>query len=226
MGVLSKTIILSIAAPSTVVIAQAEVTLKPDRPFLWVQPGQTAVLECCYTNKGKLESFKWIRYFREGNHTIGPANVNLTDLVTQDVDSKTSCGVLNFLTVQPEHSGMYQCWLKDSKRFTHGTYLHVYKPVEKIIDLSEGTKNKILMAEGVLLLFCVLLPSAILLYQSKRHNNLEMKKVKMQEENIYEVNIKTSHTLSESQTYHDKFMRNTRPVFKKGTRIGMDMLCD
>ncbi|XP_060906231.1 B-cell antigen receptor complex-associated protein alpha chain [Labrus mixtus] len=182
MGTVTNVLLCSFV----VVIAQAEVTLKADRPFLWVQHEQTAVLECCYTNKGKSESFKWVRRFHEGNKTKGPFNVTLTDLVTRDVDPKTSCGVLNFLTVQLNDSGMYQCWLEDSRRLTHGTYLHVYKPLEKTIDLNESTKNKILMAEGVLLLFCVLLPAATLIFQSKRHNKLEMKKVKTEEDNIYE----------------------------------------
>ncbi|KAM6994559.1 B-cell antigen receptor complex-associated protein alpha chain [Tautogolabrus adspersus] len=180
MGTVTNVLLCSFV----VVIAQAEVTLKADRPFLWVQHKHTAALECCYTNKGNLESFTWVRHFQEGKKNKGPVNVTLTDFVTQD--QSTSCGVLNFLTVQMNDSGLYQCWLRDSKRFTHGTYLHVYKALEKTINLNERTKNKILMAEGVLLLLCVILPAATLLFQSKRLTELENKKVKMEEENIYQ----------------------------------------
>lgn len=39
------------------------------------------------------------------------------------------------------------------------------EPMEKTINLRETTKNKILIAEGFLLLLCVMLPSAILLFK-------------------------------------------------------------
>lgn len=39
----------------------------------------------------------------------------------------------------------------------------------KTINLSENTKNKILTAEGILLLLCVLLPSATLLFKVRSH---------------------------------------------------------
>lgn len=42
------------------------------------------------------------------------------------------------------------------------------EPMEKIIQLSESTKNKILTAEGVLLLLCVIVPSVNLLCQVRR----------------------------------------------------------
>lgn len=111
--------------------------------------------------------------------------------------------------------------------------------MEKTINLSESTKNKILTVEGVLLLLCVIIPSASLLLQVRKQkvtlhgftqpflydvvtemdvthffsnqspisqisvnhflclsltqsqslHRLEMKKMKQEEENIYQVNI-------------------------------------
>ncbi|XP_041649645.1 B-cell antigen receptor complex-associated protein alpha chain [Cheilinus undulatus] len=167
-----------------VVATQAEVTLEPDMPFLWVQNKQTAVLKCCFNNnKGKIINFSWVRRHHRGNATEGPLNVTITDLVIKGYEPP--CGNLSFISAQPSDSGLYQCLL-DNKIFTHGTYLHVYIPLEKTIDLSESTKNKILTAEGVLLVLSVILPAATVLFQSKKLTELEKKKMKREEENIYQ----------------------------------------
>ncbi|TNN89215.1 B-cell antigen receptor complex-associated protein alpha chain [Liparis tanakae] len=78
-----------------------------------------------------------------------------------------SCGTLTFEPVQLDDSGFYPCWLQgcNVNLFSHGTYLQVYKPTEKMIKLSESTKNQILPAEGVLLIRCVLVPSVTLLFK-------------------------------------------------------------
>lgn len=47
------------------------------------------------------------------------------------------------------------------------------EPLEKIINLSESTKNKILTAEGFLLLLCVLLPAATLICQVRRSHDYD-----------------------------------------------------
>ncbi|XP_034553077.1 B-cell antigen receptor complex-associated protein alpha chain [Notolabrus celidotus] len=170
-----------------VVIAQAELILEADRPFLSVQQGRMAVLECCYTKTMEQKSFKWFKHVEVDSTVIGPHEVNLTDFLTVDTkNNKPFCGILNFLSVQPSDSGFYQCWLIESKVFTYGTYLHVFKPLGKAIDIKESTKNKILTAEGVLLFLCVILPAATLLFQSKRISELEKKKERKEEENIYQ----------------------------------------
>lgn len=167
-----------------VVATQAKVTLEPDRPFLWVQNKQTAVLRCCFTNsKKQLERFTWVRNHHD-NKFRGPYNVTYTDVVIKDYEKP--CGILSFISAKPSDSGLYRCWLEDSKVFTHGTYLHVYMPLEKTIDLSESTKNNILTAEGVLLLLSVILPAVTVLFQSKKLSELEKKKMKREEENIYQ----------------------------------------
>ncbi|KAM7383213.1 hypothetical protein PAMP_002884 [Pampus punctatissimus] len=60
------------------------------------------------------------------------------------------------------------------------------EPIEKTINISESTKNSILTIEGILLLLCVLAPSATLLCKSKKLRGLEKKKMKKEEENIYQ----------------------------------------
>nr|QPF15777.1 Cd79a protein [Diceratias pileatus] len=173
-----------------VVRAQHEVNLKADRPYLRVQVGDSAALECCHTTNVESLELTWVIRVQARNTTLGPRNVKFSDLVTMGDrrESDTVCGTLALKSVQLSDSGLYQCFLKskDIHLFSHGTYLHVYKPLEKIINLSENTKNKILTAEGLLLLLCVLLPATSLLYQSKRLNELERKKVAKEEENAYQ----------------------------------------
>uniref|UniRef100_UPI0037E930C6 B-cell antigen receptor complex-associated protein alpha chain n=1 Tax=Semicossyphus pulcher TaxID=241346 RepID=UPI0037E930C6 len=179
MGTVANLLVCSFV----VAMAQAEVTLEADVPFLKVQHKKRTELECCFTSNVP-ETVTWVRHVQEGKKIKGPNEVNLTQHIT--TGKKESCNTLKFRPAQLNDSGFYQCLLKGSKLFTHGTYLHVYKPLEKTIDLSENTKNQILTAEGVLLLLCVLLPASTLLFQSKRLTVLEQKKMRKEEENIYQ----------------------------------------
>lgn len=167
-----------------VVIAQAELQLEPDMPFLRVRANEKADLKCCFNPGGMSLHLTWIKRISNNESLIGemikhPESVNTSGIF---------CSTLNFKSVHLNDSGLYQCWLNNSKTrmVTHGTFLHVYKPLEKTINLSENTKNNILKAEGVILLLCVLLPSANLLLKSKKLNELEKKKVTKEEENIYQ----------------------------------------
>ncbi|TDH11571.1 hypothetical protein EPR50_G00062240 [Perca flavescens] len=162
-------------------IAQNEMTLEPDRPFLRIQVSQRAVLECCYRASVSV-NITWLKH--PSNKTLHPHAV-ASDHEAKYLNTNLFCGNLNFNAVQLNDSGLYQCLL-NNRLFSHGTYLQVYKPMEKTINLSESTKNKILTAEGVLLLLCVLVPSVTLLFQSKRLNELEKKKAMKEEENIYQ----------------------------------------
>ncbi|KAF1388166.1 hypothetical protein PFLUV_G00087390 [Perca fluviatilis] len=163
-------------------IAQNEITLEPDRPFLRIHVSQRAVLECCFRANVSVNT-TWIKH--PSNKTLAPHAVAFSGREAKDHKINLFCGNLTFNAVQLNDSGLYQCLL-NNRLLSHGTYLQVYKPMEKTINLSESTKNKILTAEGVLLLLCVLVPSVTLLFQSKRLNELEKKKAKKEEENIYQ----------------------------------------
>ncbi|KAG8009933.1 B-cell antigen receptor complex-associated protein alpha chain [Nibea albiflora] len=162
-----------------------------------------AGLECCYSYTGGKLDMGWIKWIKGINKTQVPLAMKSSD----DVDIKTKhetgnnkhCGTLTFKSVKMDETGLYQCWLNSSVGiYSHGTYLHVYSST-KTINLRESTKNKILTAEGILLFLCVLLPSVSLLFQSKRLNQLEKKKARREEENIYQVNFRLV-TTSLSQT--------------------------
>ncbi|XP_047216476.1 B-cell antigen receptor complex-associated protein alpha chain [Girardinichthys multiradiatus] len=167
-------------------VATAEIKLDPDRPFLRVQFSDTADLKCCYKD-GPL-NFTWIK---SSSSKVSKKNqmdqVILSEDVVQNYTQSEGklCGILTLRKVKLSDTGLYQCFLNKEVQ-THGTYLQVFRPMEKTLNLSESTKNKILTAEGVLLLLCVVIPSASLLLKSKSLNRLEMKKMKHEEENIYQ----------------------------------------
>ncbi|XP_073341774.1 B-cell antigen receptor complex-associated protein alpha chain [Pagrus major] len=187
MGTITNLLLCSFVVV-VAVVAVAEVDLMPDRPFLRVELNEQATLECCCSTRVESLQLQWVKRALAHNVTLDPENVTFTDRVKRDErkESDQFCGILRFKSVELRDSGLYQCMLLNRNSMTHGTYLQVYKPLEKTINLSEKTKNKILAAEGILLLLCVLLPATTLLCQSKKLNDLERKKGQKEEENIYQ----------------------------------------
>ncbi|KAM8734315.1 B-cell antigen receptor complex-associated protein alpha chain [Acanthopagrus schlegelii] len=171
-----------------VAVAPDEVAIMPDRPYLRVELNEPATLKCCYSTKLESLMLIWTKRVQGHNFTMDPENVKYTDRVTKEQrkEGDQYCGVLTFKSVEVNDTAMYQCFLNEGFIFSHGTYLQVHKPLERTINLSEITKNKILTAEGILLLLCVLLPASTLLCQSKKLSDLERKKVRREEENIYQ----------------------------------------
>uniref|UniRef100_A0A8C1SR49 CD79a molecule, immunoglobulin-associated alpha n=1 Tax=Cyprinus carpio TaxID=7962 RepID=A0A8C1SR49_CYPCA len=132
--------------------------LEVDKPFERVVLSHEATIRCCY-HWNKKPHFNWIVNIQ---NTSGTTMVRLNDI------------------------GLYQCKLNHNtlQIFTHGTFLQVYKPLQKTLNLSESVKNSIITALAVLLLISVLIPGTMLLCKSKRLNELERKKER-EEENIY-----------------------------------------
>ncbi|XP_031581982.1 B-cell antigen receptor complex-associated protein alpha chain [Oreochromis aureus] len=176
-------VVIFVLSSLVVGFAWGDLTLEPDRPSLSVAVSENASLECCYKSPSGITNVTWIRHHNKTQEVV--LNQTVKSETKESNSVKIYCSVLHFTKVQLENIGFYQCVLND-KIYSHGTYLRVYKPMEKTINLSETTKNKILIAEGFLLLLCVMLPSAILLFKSKKLNELEKKKAKKEEENIYQ----------------------------------------
>uniref|UniRef100_A0A3B4GBD7 CD79a molecule n=1 Tax=Pundamilia nyererei TaxID=303518 RepID=A0A3B4GBD7_9CICH len=145
--------------------AWGELILEPDRPSLSVPVSENASLECCYKSQSGRVNVHWIHYYNKTQQLL------FDKTAESQKDSKSEkiyCAQLNFPEVKLKDLGFYHCLLNDSGNtyYTHGTYLRVYSEcVCKTINLRETTKNKILIAEGFLLLLCVMLPSAILLFK-------------------------------------------------------------
>ncbi|XP_033979824.1 B-cell antigen receptor complex-associated protein alpha chain [Trematomus bernacchii] len=168
--------------------AQSKVTLDPDQPYLRKQVSHRAVLECCFSGE-KSVNVTWVKQTTNKTiHTVPPERVS-EQVTKRDTPGHSKfCGTLTLDPLHLSDSGLYSCHLSgnDGAVLSHGTYLQIYKPMEKSINLSESTKNKILTAEGVLLLLCVLLPSISLLFKSKTLNEREKNKMTREEENIYQ----------------------------------------
>lgn len=104
------------------VVAQNDVTLGADRPFLAVQHSLTAHLECCFTTTKDLGKLRWIK------RTAIDSVVNISDPLPHKLSNEW-CGHLTIKSVQLNQSGMYHCLInltESSHLRTHGTYLHVY----------------------------------------------------------------------------------------------------
>uniref|UniRef100_A0A8C4ZRI3 Immunoglobulin domain-containing protein n=1 Tax=Gadus morhua TaxID=8049 RepID=A0A8C4ZRI3_GADMO len=153
-----------------------KVTLDADRPFVRKQVLETVTLECCYGKSGgDYVAHTWIVSKLIANSTHDLQRVNVTDLRFKDEmpkDPSKVCHKLILMALQTSDAGLYQCFLNNSqhgvKVLSHGTFLQVYKPMGKILNLSENVKNNILTAQGILLLLCVLLPGAKLLFKVTR----------------------------------------------------------
>ncbi|KAL6109806.1 cd79a [Pungitius sinensis] len=168
--------------------APAETLFEADRPFVRAQVHHAAELECCYSTDDHSLTPSWNKVPADEHQVALGKELDGHEAQWSTAPSGRSCGTLTFKAVRLNDTGFYLCCLRGSGHalFSHGTYLQVYKPMEKTINLSESTKNRILTVEGVLLLICVLVPSATLLRQSRRLNELEKKKAMKEEENIYQ----------------------------------------
>ncbi|XP_064884007.1 B-cell antigen receptor complex-associated protein alpha chain-like [Oncorhynchus nerka] len=174
-------------------LSRIQVTQEPDRPSLKVQLSHTASLRCCYSVTGGAVDTTWVTSPHMVNGIL--RGVNWRDnRVTVDGGNLTAAGVMCHTLILREvrlnDTGLYQCFLNHSALrpsvYTHGTFLHVYRPIVKILDISESTKNSILTAEGMLLMVAVLLHGTMMLCKTKKLNQLKKKRVKEEEENIYE----------------------------------------
>lgn len=114
-------------------MAQDEVRLESDRPFLSEMLNGRVVLECCYSCNKDIPEMLWVKRTPAFNRTWLPIAVASSDGVTPKYNVQQSnevkyCGTLTFESVKLNASGLYQCFLNSStiRIFTHGTYLHVY----------------------------------------------------------------------------------------------------
>ncbi|KAJ8287708.1 hypothetical protein COCON_G00003670 [Conger conger] len=190
------------------------VQLNLDQPLVQQKINEIAKLQCCFMVKFELEPI-WVVTTRNGScrsHFITKP-VGLNDRVKRSKGNATTegltCHMLEFGKVYVSDMGLYQCLLNHTQlqcpAFTHGTYLQVYKPMRRFLNIGESTKNSILLSEAILLLLCVLVPGIPLLFKKKKLHQ-HGKKNKGEEENIYEgLNLEdldsTYHQIQRSQVH-------------------------
>nr|XP_056703536.1 B-cell antigen receptor complex-associated protein alpha chain [Euleptes europaea] len=97
---------------------------------------------------------------------------------------------LTFHRAKTRDSGMYYCVVtaSDNNGQSCGTYLWVRRPrPTSFLNIRESIKNKIITAEGFLLLICAIGPGLFLLLRKRWENeSLLQAKKKYEEENLYE----------------------------------------
>ncbi|XP_039368696.1 B-cell antigen receptor complex-associated protein alpha chain isoform X1 [Mauremys reevesii] len=99
--------------------------------------------------------------------------------------------VLAFHPARKSDIGLYFCQVYTDAAWGQscGTYLRVRKPVPvPFLNMRESTKNQLITAEGILLLFCAVGPGIFLLFRKRWENErlLQAKKNEYEEENLYE----------------------------------------
>ncbi|NXU12259.1 CD79A protein, partial [Pardalotus punctatus] len=120
---------------------------------------------------------------------------------------------LSFRHLEHNHSGLYFCRVEfgDAAVQSCGTFVRVREPVPvPFLDLGEATKNRILTAQGVLLLLCAAGPGLLLLFRKRWANEqlLQPTKVSCEEENLYE-----GLNLDECSMYED-ISRGVQPTYQ------------
>ncbi|NXE02827.1 CD79A protein, partial [Chaetorhynchus papuensis] len=156
---------------------------------------------------------------------------------------------LSFQHLEHNHSGLYFCRVEfgEAAAQSCGTFVRVrgeWGPLGGIwgvfggltdsprlaepvpvpfLDLGEGTKNRILTAQGVLLLLCAVGPGLLLLFRKRWANErlLQPKKISCEEENLYE-----GLNLDECSMYED-ISRGVQPTYQDvGTPPAADSLLE
>ncbi|KAL7835708.1 hypothetical protein SRHO_G00280550 [Serrasalmus rhombeus] len=189
--------------------AQLKTILEDDQPSLRIPVRETATVRCCY--RGMPNKVIWYQT------VMTSYNESVLNLVSENEERKikpnisiqdnVQCSSLELKNVKKNDSGLYWCRLNHTDPFyslnTPGTFLQVFEPIRKTLNINETTKNSIITIQGVFLLFCVLVPGTMLLCKSRGLHELEKRKGK-EEENIYEgLNLddctSTYHQIQRSQ---------------------------
>ncbi|XP_049649265.1 B-cell antigen receptor complex-associated protein alpha chain [Accipiter gentilis] len=120
---------------------------------------------------------------------------------------------LTFLHLTHNDSGLYYCRVETNQAAGQscGTFLRVRDPTAvPFLNIKESTKNRIITAEGILLLLCAVGPGLFLLFRKRWANErlLQMKKNAFEEENLYE-----GLNLDECSMYED-ISRGLQPTYQ------------
>lgn len=151
-------------------------------PSVTVNIGEDAILHCKHNSSGTgSPNVSWWRILG-GNYTWPP------QLMNQSLGSE---GELIIRSVNKRHGGIYRCQINHGNEVLRscGTYLRVRELTAKaFLNMGEGTKNNIITAEGIILLFCAVVPGTLLLFR-KRWQNMKFgvdARDDYEDENLYE----------------------------------------
>ncbi|XP_027801563.1 B-cell antigen receptor complex-associated protein alpha chain [Marmota flaviventris] len=130
-------------------------------PSVTVRMGDEARLQC--KNNATRPNVTWWLLI-QGNHSYPPQFLG---------SGQGSKGEWTIPKVNKSHRGLYQCRVEDNGKSMSscGTYLRIREPPPRpFLDMGEGTKNRIITAEGIILLFCAVVPGTLLLFRKRWQN--------------------------------------------------------
>ncbi|XP_056399756.1 B-cell antigen receptor complex-associated protein alpha chain isoform X3 [Hyla sarda] len=105
------------------------------------------------------------------------------------VELESNTQNLTIANVNKTDRGFYQCRVNVGNRnhLSCGTYLRVKgPPLYLFFNVSEATKNRLITAEGIILLLCAIIPGTFLLYRKRLENVNSMSFKEAEGENLYE----------------------------------------
>ncbi|KFO33628.1 B-cell antigen receptor complex-associated protein alpha chain [Fukomys damarensis] len=158
---LRVTILCFLSAASLGPGCQATLRVHSGLTSVTVSTGDEAHLQCL--NNGNNSNITWW-HILQGNYTGIPVLVGHTH---------GQRGEWVIPNVNKSHGGMYRCRVEAGGTALHscGTYLRVREPLPRpFLDMGEGTKNRIITAEGIILLFCAVVPGTLLLFRKRWQN--------------------------------------------------------
>ncbi|XP_040275987.1 B-cell antigen receptor complex-associated protein alpha chain isoform X2 [Bufo bufo] len=133
-----------------------------------ILPGEDATIPCNFHRKhNENVNISWVLIQRQVNKTDDKSFIQM-------VQKKLPHAMRN-LTIRnaaKTDSGIYLCRVtagSDTKE-SCGTYLRVRElPVFLFFNVAEATKNRLITAEGIILLLCAIIPGTFLLYKRCHH---------------------------------------------------------
>ncbi|XP_038623456.1 B-cell antigen receptor complex-associated protein alpha chain [Tachyglossus aculeatus] len=163
---------------------RVQLQMNPVPPSLTVAVDSEATLLCPYniSEPGATVNVTWYRII-QGNFSWPPMRVPKEN---QGLD-----GELIFSKVSKQDGGIYQCEVRvaNLSQMSCGTYLRVRDLMPRpFLDMNEATKNRLITAEGIILLFCAVVPGTLLLFRKRWQNEKYgvEKRDGYEEENLYE----------------------------------------
>ncbi|XP_064557240.1 B-cell antigen receptor complex-associated protein alpha chain [Zonotrichia leucophrys gambelii] len=206
-----------------------EVLVKPVPPSSSGTLGSALAIECGFEPEDAKVTWLQVCPRRYLGHTWSctwPQEVPAEGGGRQVSLVKPGVSRLSFAHLRHNHSGLYFCrvWRGAAAAQSCGTFVRVLEAVpEPLLDLTDATKNRILTAQGVLLLLCAAGPGLLLLFRKRWANErlLQPKKISLEEENLYE-----GLNLDECSMYED-ISRGVQPTYQDvGTPPAPDSLLE
>ncbi|NXP42667.1 CD79A protein, partial [Leiothrix lutea] len=192
--------------------------------------GAPLTLECRFETSGNATVI-WFqlcpRHYRGDTWSCSwPQEVPATGWGRRVGGNAFNLSTLSFQHLEHNHSGLYFCRVEANGKVAQscGTFVRVVEPEPvPFLNLKDATKNRILTAQGVLLLLCAAGPGLLLLFRKRWANEqlLQPKKISLEEENLYE-----GLNLDECSMYED-ISRGVQPTYQDvGTLPTADSLLE